>query len=52
VEFAIYNGDVNQDGTIDGTDTQIIDNDAYNFESGYIVPTLMVIIVLMVQTQQ
>ncbi|MEO8209999.1 MAG: LamG-like jellyroll fold domain-containing protein, partial [bacterium] len=36
VKFAIYNGDVNQDGTIDINDNQLIDNDALNFASGYI----------------
>lgn len=36
--FALYGGDVNQDGTIDGTDLQLIDNDAYNFVTGF-VPT-------------
>ena len=32
--WCIYSGDVDQDGSIDGTDTQIIDNDAYNFVTG------------------
>ncbi len=36
--YAMYGGDVNQDGTIDGTDLQLIDNDAYNFVTGF-VPT-------------
>ncbi|MBK8983675.1 MAG: proprotein convertase P-domain-containing protein [Ignavibacteria bacterium] len=36
VRFAIYNGDVNQDGTIDLTDGSLIDNDIQNFESGYL----------------
>lgn len=36
VRFAIYSGDVNQDGTIDLTDGSLIDNDAFNFESGYL----------------
>ncbi len=36
LRFAIYSGDVNQDGTIDATDLSLIDNDAYNFNSGYI----------------
>lgn len=36
--FCIYSGDVNQDGTVDGTDLQLIDNDSYAFVSGY-VPT-------------
>ncbi|MEO8211524.1 MAG: dockerin type I domain-containing protein, partial [bacterium] len=36
VKFAIYSGDVNQDGVIDGSDAAIIDNDAYNFITGYV----------------
>lgn len=36
LRFAIFNGDVNQDGVVDGTDAALIDNDAFNFESGYI----------------
>jgi len=35
VVYAIYNGDVNIDGVIDGNDTQLIDNDASVFLSGY-----------------
>ncbi|MBX7041550.1 MAG: hypothetical protein K1X85_01505 [Ignavibacteria bacterium] len=34
--YAMYGGDVNQDGTIDGTDLQLIDNDAYNFVTGFV----------------
>lgn len=34
--FAIYSGDVNQDGIIDVSDLANIDNDAYNFSSGYL----------------
>ncbi|MEO6695454.1 MAG: hypothetical protein ABIY50_13420 [Ignavibacteria bacterium] len=37
VEFANYNGDVNQDGAIDASDASIIDNDAANFVGGYVV---------------
>lgn len=33
--WCIYSGDVNQDGIIDGGDLLVIDNDAYNFVSGY-----------------
>ncbi|MBS1519258.1 MAG: hypothetical protein JSS91_14330 [Bacteroidetes bacterium] len=33
--WCIYSGDVNQDGTIDLTDGSLIDNDAFNFVSGY-----------------
>lgn len=36
VEFGIYSGDVNQDWVVDGTDAGLIDNDAYNFVSGYV----------------
>ncbi|MBK9332675.1 MAG: FG-GAP repeat protein [Ignavibacteria bacterium] len=36
VRFAVYSGDVNQDGTIDLTDGSEIDNDAFNFNSGYL----------------
>jgi len=35
-KYCIYSGDVNQDGVVDGTDTQLIDNDAYNFANGYV----------------
>jgi len=38
--FAFYSGDVNQDGTIDATDISMIDNDAANFVSGYVVTDL------------
>ncbi|MEO6694023.1 MAG: PKD domain-containing protein [Ignavibacteria bacterium] len=37
IEFAVYSGDVNQDGIIDGTDLSLIDNDAMNFTKGYVV---------------
>ncbi len=40
VEFAIYGGDVNQDGTIDATDVSMLDNDAQNFVGGYVVTDL------------
>jgi len=36
IRFALYSGDVNQDGTVDITDGSLIDNDAFNFTSGYI----------------
>ncbi len=36
VIYAIYSADVNQDGTIDLTDGSLIDNDAFNFASGYL----------------
>lgn len=35
-KYTFYSGDVNQDGTIDGTDTRLIDNDAANFVIGYV----------------
>ncbi|MBS1516884.1 MAG: FG-GAP repeat protein [Bacteroidetes bacterium] len=34
--FALYSGDVNQDGTIDLADGSLIDNDAFIFASGYL----------------
>ncbi len=40
VKFAIFGGDVNQDGTVDATDVALIDNDAANFNGGYIVTDL------------
>ncbi len=36
VEYAIYGGDVNQDGTIDASDVSNVDNDAYSSLSGYV----------------
>lgn len=35
-KYCIYSGDVNQDGIIDGSDVNLIDNDALAFISGYI----------------
>ncbi|MBK8984019.1 MAG: hypothetical protein IPM38_17300 [Ignavibacteria bacterium] len=35
-KYCIYSGDVNQDGTVDLSDLSLIDNDANNFESGYV----------------
>ncbi len=40
VRFAIFSGDVNQDGTVDATDVSTVDNDASNFVSGYVVTDL------------
>ncbi|MEO6695447.1 MAG: hypothetical protein ABIY50_13380 [Ignavibacteria bacterium] len=34
--YAIYSGDVNQDGIIDATDASAIDNDVLNFMKGYV----------------
>ena len=31
-----FSGDVNQDGTIDASDVSAVDNDAFNFASGYL----------------
>lgn len=38
--YGLYTGDVNQDGIVDGTDTQLIDNDANAFVSGYSIQDL------------
>jgi len=35
-KYCIYSGDVNQDGTIDGSDLSLIDNASNNFLSGYV----------------
>lgn len=40
VRFAMYGGDVNQDGTVDATDVSLIDNDAANFTGGYVLTDL------------
>ncbi|HRB01621.1 MAG TPA: hypothetical protein PK294_14400 [Ignavibacteria bacterium] len=34
--WCFYSGDVNQDGTIDLSDGSLIDNDAFNFATGYL----------------
>ncbi|MBX7043509.1 MAG: hypothetical protein K1X85_11475 [Ignavibacteria bacterium] len=34
--WVIFSGDVNQDGAVDATDVQAVDNDAGNFVSGYV----------------
>ncbi|MBK9402747.1 MAG: hypothetical protein IPN36_18505 [Bacteroidetes bacterium] len=34
--YAFYSGDVNQDGTIDIFDQIELDNDIFNFNSGYL----------------
>ncbi|MEO8210429.1 MAG: hypothetical protein ABI840_07700 [bacterium] len=36
MRFAIYSGDVNQDGIVNIVDNQLIDNDIYNFTRGYV----------------
>lgn len=38
--YAMFSGDVNQDKTIDGTDVGRVDNDAFNFVTGYVVTDL------------
>lgn len=35
-EWSFFTGDVNQDGAVDLSDGSLIDNDAYNFVSGYV----------------
>lgn len=35
-KYCIFSGDVNQDDVVDLTDVQLIDNDVYNFVSGYV----------------
>ena len=35
-KYCIFSGDVNQDGNVDGVDIGIVDNDAFNFISGYV----------------
>lgn len=35
-EYAIYGGDVNQDGSVDTADMTPVDNDASNFATGYL----------------
>jgi len=39
-KYCIYSGDVNQDGVVDATDNAAIDNDAYNFATGYLATDL------------
>lgn len=40
VRFGIYSGEINNDGTIDGTDVASIDNAAGNFVTGYVITDL------------
>jgi len=35
-QYVIYGGDVNQDGILDTADMTLIDNDSYNFVTGYV----------------
>ena len=34
--YAIYGGDINQDGFVDGGDVTPFDNDQFNFVAGYV----------------
>ncbi len=36
-KWCIYNGDINQDGVVDLTDLLLVDNDNYNFVTGYVI---------------
>lgn len=38
--FAIYSGDITQDGFVDILDQSILDNDLLNFASGYVLSDL------------
>ncbi len=38
--YAVYSGDVNQTGTIDVVDISLIDNDVFNFVTGYVATDL------------
>jgi hypothetical protein len=38
--WCIYSGDVNQDGFIDFSDLGLIDNDSYNYVTGYVITDL------------
>jgi hypothetical protein len=40
VKYAIYGGDVDRDGNTDASDISVIDNDALNTLSGYVVSDL------------
>ncbi len=40
VRFAMFGGDVNQDGTIDASDVSNVDNDSYSSLSGYVLSDL------------
>ena len=39
VEWAIYSGDVNQDGYVDPLDLSLVDQDSYNYVSGFALAT-------------
>jgi len=38
--WSFYTGDVNQDGIVDGSDAGAIDNDVFNFVTGYVLTDL------------
>ena len=40
IRFAVYGGDVDQDGSVDATDVSLVDNDAANYVSGYVFTDL------------
>ena len=40
IRFAVYGGDVDQDGSVDATDVSLVDNDATIYLSGYVVTDL------------
>ncbi|MBV6477941.1 MAG: hypothetical protein HGGPFJEG_00686 [Ignavibacteria bacterium] len=40
LRFAMFGGDVNKDGSVDASDLSEIDNDASEFEAGYVVTDL------------
>ncbi len=40
LRYALFSGDANKDGAIDGSDISLIDNDASNFVGGYVVTDL------------
>jgi uncharacterized delta-60 repeat protein len=35
-KYCIYSGDSNQDGSVDASDMSVVDNDLYNFATGYL----------------
>jgi len=39
-KYCVYSADVNQDGIVDGSDGALVDNDAFNFVTGYVVTDL------------
>ncbi len=36
LSFGIYSGDVNRDGNVGAADLSLVDNDVFNFVSGYV----------------